>query len=147
MIFKVALIVHVLSTIAWVGGVFMASWIDTRTLKNISKDNSFPFDFLIEQGRQIFPFVYFAIVAVLISGTILTLNHLPAQTNQWLFWFAKWGALLIMTINTVFGTIVTWPKIQFSNDQSAWVLYKGYKIRAYITFLCGILASVLGILS
>ncbi len=142
----ILLAVHVVNSALWVGAVFMGSIIDPPALKNSAGKQSFLANFIIEQGIQVFPWVYAAMSLIFLTGLSLTWLHPPQNTLQLSLVIAKFIVLGIMAGNTLYGTLVTWPKIQFATMEEVPVLWKPYLIRAYITLACGIAAFVMGVM-
>ena len=46
--------------------------------------------------------------------------------------------------NTLYGTLRTWPAIQFSTDAEGWRLWAGYVKRGRAMFACAVGAFILG---
>ena len=138
--------VHIISAAMWVGAVFMGSIIDPPALKRSTNQGAFQVNFIVFQGSGVFPWVYAAIVAIFATGIGLTWLYPPANAFEWGLVAAKFLALSIMAGNTLYGTLVTWPKIQFATPEEAMVLWKPYLIRAYITFGCGLAAFLMGVI-
>jgi hypothetical protein len=145
MLTNILIAVHVVNSALWVGAVFMGSIIDPPALRNSAKHPSFLMDFIIEQGIQVFPWVYAAMSLIFLTGLILTWLHPPQNTLQLVLVIAKFIALGIMAGNTLYGTFVTWPKIQFATVEEVPLLWKPYLIRAYITLACGLAAFIMGV--
>ena len=142
----ILLAVHGVNSALWVGAVFMGSIIDPPALKNSAGKQSFLANFIIEQGIHVFPWVYAAMSLIFLTGLSLTWLHPPQNTIQLVLVIAKFIALGIMAGNTLYGTFVTWPKIQFATMEEIPVLWKPYLIRAYITLACGIVGFILGVI-
>ena len=142
---NVLIVSHVISTAIWVGAVFMGSVIDPPAAQKSMGRQGFPVSFFVEQGIRVFPYVYFGIVVVFISGIGLIILYPPQNGIEIFFLSLKLLALAIMTGNTLYGTLRTWPKIQFATPDEAEQLWAGYKIRAFITLGCGIAAMFFGI--
>ena len=70
----------------------------------------------------------------------------PKNSFELVLVSAKFVALTIMAGNTVYGTWVTWPKIQFASPDEIQLLWKPYLMRAYITFGCGLVAFLMGVI-
>ena len=124
----------------------MASLIDWPTVKSCARDGRFPFDFVVGHGRRIFPAVYSAILLLVITGGILLWRHGPMGDIAWGLVAGKALALAIMIGFTVYGTLVAWPKLQLSTHTEAYGIYGAYIRRAHVTFVCGVAATVLGVL-
>jgi uncharacterized membrane protein len=135
---------HAVSAAMWVGAVFMASLIDWPVIRSQTPRGQFPFGFLVAQGQRIFPWIYLAIVLLWVSGVGLVILHGPLDTAGWVLLALKVVSLAFMTGSTVYGTLSSWPKIQFATDEEAFELYRVYLIRAYITFACGLVGVVAG---
>ena len=58
----------------------------------------------------------------------------------------KAGALSFMAGSTVYGTMRTWPALQFATHQETFDIYGRYMVRVYIIFGCGVVAHVAGVL-
>jgi hypothetical protein len=142
----ILLAVHVVNSALWVGAVFMGSIIDPPALKNSAGRSSFLTHFIIEQGIHVFPWVYAAMGLIFLTGLSLTWLHPPQNTMELGLVIAKFMALGIMAGNTLYGTLVTWPKIQFATTEEVPLLWKPYLIRAYITLACGIAAFIMGVM-
>jgi uncharacterized membrane protein len=135
---------HLIAGIVWVGSVFMGAFIDWPSAKKSMPKGKFPFKFIIGQGTGVFYSVYMGIFFLWISGVgLIYFNPLETLLQKLLIGL-KIFCLLIMTLFTLYGTFFTWPKLQLSNDEESFILYKNYIRRAMITFVCGILASILG---
>jgi hypothetical protein len=143
---KFFLISHVVSGAWWTGGVFMASMVDWPAMKGSSDGKVFPFNFIVAQGSRIVPYVYSAMVVLLLSGFGLLWLHPPHGTLGWSLAAVKILALAWMGGSTIYGTLVSWPKLQFALHEEAFVMYNRYIQRAYITFGCGILGLVAGVI-
>jgi len=141
---QLALVIHVIAGISWVGTVFTNCFIVWPTLRSMYARQEFPLEFLVTEGRRIAPWVYTAISSMLVSGLALVFLRPPATTTAWALLAAKTTALLIMAGNTIFGTLVTWPRLQFSTPEETWPLWHGYLIRGFVTFGCGIAAVLMG---
>jgi hypothetical protein len=143
---RILLAVHVVNSALWVGAVFMGAIIDPPALKNCASKPSFLANFIIEQGVQVFPWVYAAMSLIFLTGLSLTWLHPPQTTLQLSLVIAKFIALGFMVGNTLYGTLVTWPKMQFATIEEVPVLWKPYLIRAYITLASGIAAFIMGVM-
>jgi hypothetical protein len=139
--------VHIVSSAMWVGAVFMGSIIDPPALRNSAKHPPVLMDFIIEQGIHVFPWVYTAMAAILLTGLILTWLHPPQTALSVALISLKFIALGIMAGNTFYGTRVTWPKILFADPDEVLELWRPYLIRAYVTLGCGIFALILGVIN
>ena len=143
---QILLVVHGVNSALWVGAVFMGAIIDPPALKNSAGKHSFLANFIIEQGIRVFPWVYAAMGLIFLTGLILTWLHPPQTPLQLGLVVAKFIALGIMAGNTLYGTFVTWPKIQFATSEEVPLLWKPYLIRAYITLAAGIAAFIMGVM-
>ncbi|MGH8932758.1 MAG: hypothetical protein ACRDZO_19595 [Egibacteraceae bacterium] len=141
---QIALAVHIAFLALWVGGVFMNRFVVWPTLQRTYAQHKFPLEFLVAQGRIIAPMIYTCIAMVFASGLALLLLRPPTTAIAWGLLAAKTVALLVMAGNVLYGTLVTWPKLQFSTPEETWALWHGYGIRAYTTFVCGIAAILMG---
>ncbi len=139
-----ALVVHVIVGTLWVGTIFANIFIVWPTLRGTYARQEFPLEFVVLQGRRIAPLVYFAIPSMLVSGLALAFLRPPATTTAWVLLAAKTTALLIMASNIIYGTLVTWPKLQFSTSEETWPLWRGYGIRGFVTLSCGMAAALMG---
>ena len=137
--------VHLISTIVWVGAVFMGTFIDWPSAKKSVIEKEFPFRFIIGQGSRVFYSVYSGIVLIWISGIGLVMLHPPQTKKEIIMLVGKTIALLFMTGFTMYGTFSTWPKIQLATHQEAHKLYENYMKRAIGTFTFGIIGAVLGL--
>ena len=135
---------HVIASALWVGAVFMGSIIDPPALKMSTDQRSFVTNFITAQGIRIFPWVYFAMSTIFITGIMLTWLYPPINSAELLILSVKFVALLVMAGNTIYGTLVTWPQIQFATDDEVAILWKPYLIRAYITLAAGLVSIALG---
>jgi uncharacterized membrane protein len=136
--------IHAVAASVWVGAVFMGSIIDWPAARTTVEAGHFPFGFIVGQGNRVFLYVYSGMAIVLVSGIALILLHPPQTTSAIVLTCIKSAALLVMIANTLYGSLRTWPKLQFASHQEAQVLYRGYMIRAYITFSAGIVGIALG---
>ena len=135
---------HLIAGIVWVGSVFMGAFIDWPSAKKSMPKGNFPFKFIIGQGTGVFYSVYLGIFFLWISGIgLIFLNPVETTFKKIIIVF-KICCLIVMTLFTMYGTFYTWPKLQLSNDEEAFKLYKSYIMRAMITFISGLIASVLG---
>lgn len=136
-------ILHLTSAIVWVGAVFMGTFIDWPVVR-ATTNGRFPFDFIVGQGVRVGPAVYVGIVSQVVSGIGLVLLK-PPQTRQDAVMLGVKGLCLAwMAGSTIYGTLKTWPKLIFAIDEEAFRLYRVYMVRASITFMCGIVAAVIG---
>ena len=144
----VLLAIHVVNSALWVGAVFMGAIIDPPALRMSAQSPKQPFisNFIIAQGMRVFPWVYTAMASIFITGLALVWLHPPATTFQMVLVIGKFIALGIMAGNTLYGTLVTWPKIQFATPEEVATLWRPYLIRAYITLACGIAGFIMGVL-
>ena len=141
---RILLAVHIISSTLWVGSVFMNAFIVWPTLRNLQRDESFPLDFLAMEGKRIAPWLYMSATMTLLSGAILIALEPPENYMELWLLSAKGVVFASMIANTIYGTLVTWPALQFSTGAESWQLWRGYIIRAYITFGCGIAAIGIG---
>ncbi len=136
--------IHAVAASVWVGAVFMGSIIDWPAAQTTVEQGQFPFGFIVGQGNRVFIYVYSGMAIVLVSGIALVLLHPPQTTAALLLTCIKGVALFVMMANTLYGSLRTWPMLQFASHQEAQALYRGYMIRAYITFSAGIAGIALG---
>ena len=147
MLTNILVAVHVVNSALWVGAVFMGSVIDPPALKNSADGQpSFLVNFIVGQGARVFPWVYTAMSLILLTGIILTWLYPPQTIFELILVIAKFITLGVMAGNTLYGTLITWPKIQFATMEEVPVLWKLYLIRAYITLACGIAAFIMGVM-
>ena len=135
---------HVVASALWVGAVFMGSIIDPPALRMSASRQSFTTNFITAQGIRIFPWVYFAMTTIFITGITLTWLYPPQNATEIVMLTVKFIALSIMAGNTLYGSLVTWPKIQFATDEEVALLWKPYLLRAYITLAAGLVAFAVG---
>ena len=140
---KILLSIHLVAGVVWVGAVFMGAFIDWPAAKESVDDTKFPFRFMIGQGRRVFYSVYFGILQLWISGIGLYIVNPPQNNLEIMLLTGKTICLLLMTAFTMYGTLVTWPKIQLATHKEAFKLHKYYNYRAYGTFVFGISAALL----
>jgi hypothetical protein len=143
-IYHPLMIFHLTSAIVWIGAVFMGTFVDWPVIRRAATNGRFPFDFIVGQGVRVAPAVYVGIISQLVSATGLVLLRPPQTVQQMVMLTVKAICLAFMTGSTLYGTFATWRKIQFATHQEAYALYETYMLRASITFLCGIAASVIG---
>lgn len=134
-----------ISTIVWVGAVFMGTFIDWPSAKESVKEKEFPFRFIVGQGSRVFYSVYSGIFLMWFSGIGLVILHPPSGFREIMMLFGKTVALSVMTGFTLYGTFSTWPKIQVATHREAHKLYQNYMYRAMATFTSGIIGAVLGL--
>jgi uncharacterized membrane protein len=146
MLKNILLVAHVVSSAIWIGAVFMGSVIDWPAARDSIGQNTFPLSFVVEQGKRVFFWVYLGISIVLMSGVVLTYMNPPQNMREIMFIITKFILLSIMTGNTIYGTLVTWPSIQFATFDEARILWSWYMKRAYITLACGVLNFAMGII-
>ena len=139
--------IHTVSAAMWVGAVFMGAFIDPPALRESADSPWFVVYFIVAQGRHVFFWVYLSMVTIFVTGGLLLWLHPPQTTFQGMLMALKGVALAIMAGNTLYGTFVTWPKIQFASPEEVQVLWRPYLIRAYITFGCGVLGFILGVMA
>lgn len=144
---KVLIAIHTVSAAMWVGAVFMGAFIDPPALRASADSPWFLVNFIIGQATRVFLWVYMAMVAILLTGAVLIWLHPPQTSFQLALLTLKGVALAVMAGNTLYGTLVTWPKIQFADPAEVAVLWRPYLIRAYITFGCGVLGFILGVMA
>lgn len=142
---RVLLIFHLTASIIWIGAVFMGSYIDYPVLKQIAPDKRFPFNFIVGQGHRVVGPVYFGAVSMVGSSIGLVWLHPPADSMAWTLLAVKTLALSFMVGSTIYGSLRTWPKIQFATDAEAYALYARYNLRANIVFVVGIAGAVCGL--
>lgn len=135
---------HIISSAIWYGAVFMGSVVDWPSARASVDEGRFPFDFIVGQGSRVFPWVYFGMVMVLLSGAGLVWFHPPATARDGALLALKGLALLWMVGSTVYGTLVSWPKLQFATHAEALGYYTRYIRRAYVTCACGVFGTILG---
>ena len=146
MLTNVLLVAHVISAAMWVGAVFMGSVIDPPALRSSTDQHSFLTNFIVFQGMRVFPWVYASMIVIFSTGISLTWMYPPQNSFELVLISAKFVALSIMAGNTVYGTWVTWPKIQFAAPDEIQLLWKPYQMRAYITFGCGLADFLMGVI-
>ena len=131
---------HAVSAAMWVG---VCSWPPDRwpVIRSQTPRGQFPFGFLRAEDLSL---IYLAIGLLWVSGVGLVILHGPLDTTGWVLLALKVVSLAFMTGSTVYGTLSSWPKIQFATDEEAFELYRVYLIRAYITFACGLVGVVAG---
>lgn len=137
---------HVIASAVWIGAVFMGAFIDWPAAQNASGKDKFPFDFIVGQGTRVFPAVYLGIVLTVVSSVGLTLRSPPQTQAAWALLVLKGAALSFMIGSTLYGTLVSWPKLQFATHGEAFHLYRNYIRRAYIVFFCGLAGIVAGLI-
>ncbi len=143
MVEKIILSIHLVAGIVWVGSVFMGTFIDWPTAKETVDRGQFPFRFIVGQGKRVFYSVYFGIIQLWGSGIALFIVHPPETSAQSIMLAGKVMCLFFMTAFTLYGSFVTWPKMQLATHQEAFQYYKHYKNRAIGTFTFGILGALL----
>lgn len=141
---NVLLAAHTVSAAMWVRAVFMGAFIDPPALRSAGSPR-FLVNFIVAQGVGVFVWVYLAMVTIFVTGVLLVWLHPPQSTFQVTVLALKGVALAVMAGNTIYGSLVTWPKIQFASAEEAPILWRPYLIRAYITFGCGVLGIILGV--
>ena len=140
---KILLSIHLVAGVVWGGSVFMGAFIDWPAAKESVEENKFPFKFVIGQGRRVFYSVYFGIFQLWGSGIGLFIVNPPQNKLENILFFLRVMCLFFMTSFTLYGTFVTWPKIQLSTNREAFRLHRFYNYRAYGTFVFAISASLL----
>ncbi len=140
-----ALIAHVVSGSVWLGAVFMASFIDWPTIKSCSRQDKFPFEFVVRHGQRVLPAVYSAIVLLIITSVALVWIVKPSGNAAWGLLAVKGVAFSFMVGSTVYGSVVAWPRLQFANDTEAYAIYTAYINRARLVTVCGVVCTVLGL--
>lgn len=138
---------HTVSAAMWVGAVFMGAFIDPPALRESADSPWFLVNFIIAQGIHVFFWVYLSMVVILVTGGLLIWLHPPQTAFQVTLLALKGILLAIMAGNTIYGSLVTWPQIQFATPSEVRILWRSYLIRAYITFGCGVLGFILGVLA
>jgi hypothetical protein len=147
MLTNILVAVHVVNSALWVGAVFMGSIVDPPALRRSADGQpSFLVHFIVIQGARVFPWVYTAMSLIFLTGIILTWLHPPQGAFAMTLLIGKFIALGIMAGNTLYGTLVTWPKIQFATPDEVAALWGPYLVRAYVTLGCGIAAFIMGVL-
>jgi len=136
--------VHAVAASVWVGAVFMGAIIDWPAARASVEPQHFPFGFIVGQGHRVFTYVYSGIALVFVSGAALLWLKPPESPAALALVALKGFALLVMTANTLYGSLRTWPTLQFASHREAQGLYRGYMLRAYITFGAGVLGIALG---
>ena len=137
--------VHAVSAAMWVGAVFMGVWIDPPALRQSAESPWFLVSFIVAQGVRVFFWVYLSMITIFVTGALLIWLHPPQTAVQVTLLALKGVALAVMAGNTLYGSLVTWPKMQFATPDEVLVLWRPYLIRAYITFGCGVLGIILGV--
>lgn len=143
---NILMMIHILSAILWIGAVFMGSVIDWPAIKSQFTEGKFPFRFIVGQGSRVFPWVYIGILSQIISGIGLTFYFPPTSGTESALLGLKVTCLLIMTGLTLYGTLSTWPKLQVSTDSEAFIRYRFYIIRAYVTCSLGMVGAAAGVI-
>jgi len=143
----VLIAIHTVSAAMWVGAVFMGAFIDPPALRQSATSPEFLVNFIIAQAIHIFRWVYLAMGTILVTGVLLIWLHPPQTAFQVTLLTLKGVALAVMAGNTIYGSVVTWPQIQFADPAEVPALWQPYKIRAYITFGCGVLGVILGVMA
>lgn len=144
---RILIAIHTVSSAMWVGAVFMGSFIDPPALRQSATSPAFLVNFIIAQAIQIFRWVYLAMGTILVTGLLLIWLHPPQGAFQVTLLALKGIALAVMAGNTIYGSLFTWPQIQFAEPEDVPALWQPYKIRAYITFGCGVLGFILGVMA
>ncbi len=144
---NILIAIHTVSAAMWVGAVFMGAFIDPPALRQSATSPEFLVNFIIAQAIQIFRWVYLSMSTILVTGLLLIWLHPPQSAFQVTLLALKGATLAVMVGNTIYGSIVTWPKIQFADPDEVPALWQPYKIRAYITFGCGVLGFILGVMA
>ena len=142
---QVLIVSHVISAAIWIGAVFMGSIVDPPAARKSMGRQTFPVSFFVEQGIRVFPFVYIGIGVVFLTGITLLFLYPPQNTLEVTLLTIKFLALAVMTGNTLYGTLHTWPKIQFATPSEAEQLWQQYMRRAHITLVCGLVAMLAGV--
>lgn len=146
MLSTIFLVNHMIASVIWVGAVYMGAFIDWPAAKESMPDKeTFPFRFIVGQGKKVFISVYFGIFLLWASSIGLVIVTDFHSKWQILMVGIKLLCLLIMTLFTMYGTFFTWRKLQLATHHEAFAMYRYYMVRAYITFSCGLLSSVLGV--
>lgn len=145
MLLQFFVVLHVVATVTWVGAVFMGSFIDWPILTRAARDGRFPFDFIVGQGRRVFGAVYVGVVSMVVSSAGLLWLRPPRDALDVGLLVPKALALTFMVGSTIYGSLVTWPKLQFSTDAEAFAIYRWYNLRANVVFVVGIIATVSGL--
>lgn len=139
-------ILHLTSAILWVGSVFMGSFIDWPVIRSATPKGRFPFDFIVGQGHRVFAAVYVGVVSQLVSSIGMVVLRPPQTPQQTVMLGFKGVALTFMVGSTIYGSLSTWPKIQFATNGEAFGYYKMYMRRAYAVVVLGLMSSVIGYL-
>ena len=145
-VLKIAFLnMHLIAAILWIGAVYMGAVIDWPAARKSVPRGKFPFKFIIGQGTRVFYSVYTGIILLWVSGVGLTVLAPPLARRAIVLLVVKIFLLSLMTTLTMYGTFKTWPKIQFALDEEATKKYTNYIIRAYITLVSGLIATILGV--
>lgn len=142
----ILMMIHILSAILWIGAVFMGSVIDWPAIRSQFNDGKFPFRFIVGQGSRVFPWVYVGILSQIVSGIGLVFYYPPATGAESAVLALKTACLVTMTGLTMYGTFSTWPKLQVSTDGEAFVRYRFYILRAYVTCSAGMVGAAAGVI-
>ncbi|MCK6546372.1 hypothetical protein L6R52_11030 [Myxococcota bacterium] len=145
MLLQFFVVLHVVATVTWVGAVFMGSFVDWPVLVGATRGGRFPFDFIVGQGRRVFPAVYVGVTSMIVSSIGLVWLKPPRDALDVALLIPKGLALAFMVGSTLYGTFVTWPKLQFATDAEAFGIYRWYNLRANVVFVVGIVATVCGL--
>ncbi len=140
---KILLSLHAIAGAIWIGSVFMGAFIDAPAAEESVEKGKFPFRFIIGQGKRVFYSVYFGIFQLWATGIGLLIVHPPQNGMETKMIIGKFFFLSVMTVFTLYGTFITWPKMQLATDKEAYALHKFYNYRAYGTFVSGILGLLL----
>ena len=135
-------IAHLVSVSMWIGAVFMASMIDWPVIRRTHP--SFPFELIVGQGRRVFPAVYTAIALIAVTSVGLTYLHPPQGVAEIVALSIKAVAFGAMAGITLYGTLVSWPKLQFATAAEAQGQYTAYIRRAHVVFGCGVIGLAAG---
>jgi uncharacterized membrane protein len=138
---------HIIPSIIWIGSVYMGTFIDWPVCKDINEKGRFPYNFIVGQGKKVYYSVYLGIILLWCSGiALIFLSPTDWSVRRIVLIIIKTICLSLMTGFTLYGTLVTWPKLQLSTNDEAYKYYRQYMRRATGTFVLGIIATITGII-
>jgi len=141
-------IVHAVNAALLVGATFSNIFVVAPTAYDVHRGPkaTIPMEFLIMEGKRLAPWLYIALAALLLSGISMLFMGSPASTKITPLFVAKVLAWTTWFGNTFYGTLVTWPKLQFATVSEAPAIYRVYVVRSWINLGCGVAGIILSVI-
>ena len=126
---------HIISLALWFGGLFgyvLIVWPSIFATEN----PTFPRQLLTSISVRTAPWIYMAMVSALLSLLLYLALGQSKITMPWKFGY--FCALLLLIANNVYGSIVAWPRIMLSPDNSAIRSWRFFYLRMILSLILGL---------